>query len=149
MEEIKIPKYSIELKQTAKGVWYLGSLKIEFNNIEEFDSLVDKISLKIEEKINKLNDIDNKDILSKKPAKKKEEIFLNPEEERLFEHLKGIRLELAKKEDYPPYIIFHDSMLKEMAKKRPASLQSMKELIGEKKFEKYGKIFVREIFQFI
>ena len=143
MEEKK--KYTLELKQTIKGIWHIGSLKINVNNFEEFNSLVDEIVPKLEWKIEELN---NKSTPSKKSPKKKEEIILTPEEEKLFEHLREVRLELASKEGYPPYIIFHDSALKQMAKEKPQSHQSMEKLIGEKKFDKYGKIFVKEIFQF-
>jgi len=155
MEETKAPRYTIELKQTAKGVWYLGSLKLDVESVEEFNRLIDEIAPKIGWKINELNNKqlgikkENKENKENKTNKVKEEIVLNPEEERLFNHLKEIRLELARKEGYPPYVIFHDSALRQMAIQKPQSLESMKELIGEKKFEKYGKIFVREIFQFV
>jgi len=147
MEEfIKTPKISVDLKQTVRGRWYLGSLKVNTDHLEELESLIEAIAVKIEEKIKKLNgegEIRNEDI-----KEKPEEIILSPEEEKLFIHLKKIRLELANKENYPPYVIFHDSMLKKMAKQKPVSHESMRELIGEKRFEKYGEIFVREIFQF-
>lgn len=146
MEELKTSKFNIELKQTARGIWYLGSLKINVDSIEEFNSLIDDISPRIEEKIERIN---SKNRIKEVSVQEKEEIFLTPEEEGLFSHLKRIRLELAKKENYPPYVIFHDSILKKMAKQKPVSHESMKELIGEKKFEKYGVIFVKEIFQFI
>jgi len=147
MEElIKTPKISVELKQTAKGAWYLGSLKVNTDYLEELESLIEAISVKIEGKIKKLNgEIETKE---EDIEEKTEEIILSPEEERLFLHLKKVRLELANKENYPPYIVFHDSMLKKMAKLKPVSHESMLELIGEKKFEKYGKIFIKEIFQF-
>lgn len=146
MDEIKALKFSIELKQTAKGIWYLGSLKMNIDNIDEFNSLVDDLALSVEKKIKKFN---CKNLVNNNSIQEKEEIILDSEEEKLFNHLKKIRLELAKQEKYPPYVIFHDSMLKKMAKQKPVSPESMQELIGEKKFEKYGKIFVKEIFQFI
>ncbi|MEN9626020.1 MAG: hypothetical protein RL557_348, partial [archaeon] len=40
------------------------------------------------------------------------------------------------------------SQLLKMVQSKPVSFESMKEVIGEKKFEKYGARFVREIFQF-
>ncbi len=149
MDESINSKFTIELKQTAKGIWYIGSLKINVEDINEFNSLIDNLVLNVEEKIKKLNNPNEINEVNEAGIQEKEEIFLTPEEERLFNHLKEIRLELARTEGYPPYIIFHDSMLKKMAKEKPQSHESMKELIGEKKFEKYGKIFVREIFQFV
>ncbi len=146
MEEIS-PKISADLKQTAKGIWYLGSLKINVNNIEELDYLLDATSSRVELKINNLNN--KAETIIKDKNLEKEEIVLDPLGERLFNHLKKIRLEIARKEGYPPYVIFHDSVLRKMAKQKPVSLESMRELIGEKKFEKYGSIFVKEIFQFI
>ena len=102
-------KFSIELKQTAKKEWYLGSLKIDSNDFNEIELLIDSCTKKIINKLNKLNNTQSKN--TKEPQ---EEIILSPEQEALFEHLKKIRREISDKENYPPYILFHDSILKKL-----------------------------------
>jgi len=47
----------------------------------------------------------------------------------------------------PPYVIFHDATLREMAAQRPASLAALGRLpgVGAKKLEAYGEQFLRTI----
>jgi ATP-dependent DNA helicase RecQ len=49
----------------------------------------------------------------------------------------------------PPYVIFHDSTLREMAGLRPASLAALGELggVGTRKLEAYGEAFLSVIRQ--
>ncbi len=70
--------------------------------------------------------------------------------ESLFEELRGLRLEMSKKEKVPPYVIFHDKTLKEIAAYKPVSLAEMRGLygVGEIKLEKFGNVFVDFIKQF-
>ena len=65
----------------------------------------------------------------------------------LFDLLKEQRLELAEEYGVPPYIIFHDSTLEEMAKTRPNDLETMSYIsgVGEQKLDKYGNIFLAVI----
>jgi ATP-dependent DNA helicase RecQ len=65
----------------------------------------------------------------------------------LFKHLKKVRLELSKARNLPPFIIFHDASLKDMAEKRPKSEEEFLNIkgVGEKKLKKYGDIFIEEI----
>lgn len=65
----------------------------------------------------------------------------------LFEMLRGLRKRLADAEGMPPYIIFHDSSLKAMARYFPQTLSDFRKIdgVGESKLEKYGEIFVKEI----
>ena len=48
----------------------------------------------------------------------------------LFEALRTCRRELAQEAGVPPYVIFHDSVLREMAATRPASLSALGRLTG-------------------
>ncbi len=63
--------------------------------------------------------------------------------------LKTTRLTLAKAQNVPPYVIFHDKTLREMATARPETLAALARLhgMGEKKMERYGKIFLDAIAQ--
>ena len=66
---------------------------------------------------------------------------------KLFERLKKLRLEIAREENMPPYIIFSDKTLIDMAAKIPASKTEMLDVsgVGEYKFAKYGERFLRVI----
>ena len=93
------------------------------------------------------------DSLSKKLPKIRKEktekriTFSNPEDENLFQKLKAYRLNLAKEQKVPPYVIFHDSTLVEMIDFRPKNLNEMREIsgVGKNKLEKYGKGFLEII----
>jgi ATP-dependent DNA helicase RecQ len=71
-------------------------------------------------------------------------------ESPLFDALRERRRELAKQMSVPPYVIFHDSTLREMAQARPASLSEMAEIsgVGSAKLERYGAAFVELIATF-
>ena len=44
---------------------------------------------------------------------------------RLFERLRAMRLEIARARGVPPYVIFHDSTLRELARVKPKSLREL------------------------
>lgn len=71
----------------------------------------------------------------------------NPVGDPLFEALRELRRELATEGQVPPYVIFHDATLREMAAQRPASLAALGRLpgVGAKKLEAYGEQFLRTI----
>lgn len=59
----------------------------------------------------------------------------------LFDKLREWRRKLAEAQGVPPYVIFHDSTLSELARLRPRSAQALNEIagIGARKLERYGK----------
>lgn len=65
----------------------------------------------------------------------------------LFESLRALRLELAEAQGVPPYVIFHDATLTELARRRPASLHEMATIsgVGESKLARYGQQFLLHI----
>ncbi|HVJ48514.1 DNA helicase RecQ [Desulfitobacterium sp.] len=69
----------------------------------------------------------------------------------LFERLRLLRRNLASRENLPPYMIFADSTLREMAETRPTDRAGFIRLggVGEKKLEKYGAEFIEEIQAFL
>lgn len=73
------------------------------------------------------------------------------EDNELFEILKGIRSEIAKEHNVPPYIVFGDVTLKEMSVKYPINEDSMKNIsgVGEVKYSKYGKLFEEVIKEYV
>ena len=72
-------------------------------------------------------------------------------DEELFNHLKKVRLELSKKRNIPPFIIFSDASLKDMAIYKPRSEEDFLKIkgVGDKKLMQYGDIFIAEISEFI
>ena len=62
----------------------------------------------------------------------------------LFETLRARRLELAREQGVPPYVIFHDTTLAEMASAKPRTLDEMARIsgFGTVKLERYGRIFL-------
>ncbi len=78
---------------------------------------------------------------SKKPKKTS---ALRSVDEELFNALRDQRTAIAKESGVPPYIIFHDSTLQEMANTRPGSLDAMRYIsgVGEQKLNKYGQQFL-------
>jgi ATP-dependent DNA helicase RecQ len=65
-------------------------------------------------------------------------------ENELFTKLKAKRFEIAKAQNMPPYVIFHDKTLLEMIKIQPKNLQDMLKIsgVGEAKVQKYGEVFL-------
>ncbi|HWH22835.1 MAG TPA: DNA helicase RecQ [Allosphingosinicella sp.] len=65
-------------------------------------------------------------------------------EDPLFEALRERRRALAKAAGVPPYVIFHDSTLREMAASRPATLRALAQVpgVGAAKLERYGEAFL-------
>ncbi len=68
-------------------------------------------------------------------------------DETLFEKLRALRKRLADERAVPPYIIFPDSTLRQLARHYPANEQELSRIsgIGEKKRREFGEIFLREI----
>src|SRR5699024_11431559 len=59
----------------------------------------------------------------------------------------ALRLRLAREQQVPPYVIFHDSTLREMLVQRPLDEEAMAAIagVGAKKLAAYGAAFVRVI----
>ncbi len=67
---------------------------------------------------------------------------VNPIGNPLFEALRAKRRELAQEAGVPPYVIFHDSVLRDMAMARPGTLDELGRLsgVGARKLEAYGTL---------
>ncbi len=65
----------------------------------------------------------------------------------LFEALRARRRDLAREAGVPPYVIFHDSTLREMADVKPTSLHALGRVsgVGAAKLDKYGAAFVEVV----
>ncbi|MCI1635452.1 RecQ family ATP-dependent DNA helicase [Bifidobacterium sp.] len=72
---------------------------------------------------------------------------LNPADEAMFQALRELRTQIAREIGKPPYIVFSDKTLHDMAHRRPTDEQSMIEVngVGEHKLELYGQRFIKVI----
>ena len=65
----------------------------------------------------------------------------------LFERLRSVRLEIARSRGVPPYVVFHDATLREMARLRPTSLDGLLAVkgVGTRKADDLGETFLTAI----
>ncbi|MEG4145352.1 DNA helicase RecQ [Microcoleus sp. Pol12B5] len=69
------------------------------------------------------------------------------EVEGLFAILRTLRKQIADEQFVPPYVVFADKSLRDMAEKRPQNLTEFEEVygVGSNKRNKYGKVFLEAI----
>jgi ATP-dependent DNA helicase RecQ len=65
----------------------------------------------------------------------------------LFEQLRGLRKQLADQAGVPPYIVFNDATLREMAANKPITLAAFASItgVGQAKLARYGEAFIAAI----
>ena len=65
----------------------------------------------------------------------------------LFDRLRAVRLDIARSRGVPPYVIFHDATLREMARLRPTSLDALLAVkgVGARKADDLGETFLTAI----
>jgi len=72
---------------------------------------------------------------------------LSPSDQPLFEALRGWRAAEAKRQHVPPYVIFHDRTLSEIAARRPGRLDALAAVsgVGQAKIDRYGAAVVEVV----
>jgi ATP-dependent DNA helicase RecQ len=72
------------------------------------------------------------------------EPFAGANDDPLWLALKAKRLELAREQGVPPYVIFHDSTLQEIFNRRPASVDEIAQIsgVGQAKLARYADAFL-------
>jgi ATP-dependent DNA helicase RecQ len=134
----KISTYAIMKEYTQKEIRSLIDLLIGDGYIEvlkgEFPTL--KLTGKA------YSFIKNRENINRKVATVDKKI--THEGEEYFEELKKLRYEIARSEGKPPYTVFSDKTLYEMAKYLPTDKEDMLEIngVGEIKFQRYGEQFI-------
>ncbi len=70
---------------------------------------------------------------------------------QLVKYLKDLRKKVAKRKEVPPYVVFQDPSLDDMATKYPITMEELAQIhgVGEGKARKYGKDFVELIAQYV
>ena len=73
--------------------------------------------------------------------------FSTAADRELWEALRELRMTLAKAQNVPPYVVFHDATLAEMVRQRPTDREALATLsgIGERKLAAYGEDFLQVI----
>jgi ATP-dependent DNA helicase RecQ len=87
-----------------------------------------------------------------KPARRsKEGTRVSTADDSLFECLRVLRKRLADQHGLPPYVIFHDSTLREMAEHMPLDLDQFAALpgVGQAKLARYGEQFIAAVRDFM
>ena len=81
----------------------------------------------------------------------KTQINLKAYDAKLFEILKNLRKKIAKEKDLPPYVIFQDPSLEEMATTYPTSSEDLAQVngVGMGKVNKFGKEFIEAIQKYV
>jgi ATP-dependent DNA helicase RecQ len=68
----------------------------------------------------------------------------------LFERLRAVRLDIARSRGVPPYVVFHDTTLREMARLRPTTMDALRTVygVGARKADDLGETFLAAIREF-
>jgi len=92
-----------------------------------------------------------KKLVKPRSSRIKPPLDIAPEDEALWLALKAKRMELAKSQGLPPYVIFHDVTLRQLAAVKPSRLEQLDEIsgIGAKKRQRYGAVFLDVIAEFM
>ena len=72
-------------------------------------------------------------------------------DQELFEVLRQVRLSIAKKTGLPPYVVFTDKSLQEMASQKPTDSTAFARIygVGQQKIDKYGDAFIAAIKEYV
>jgi ATP-dependent DNA helicase RecQ len=85
----------------------------------------------------------------KPPRRRSERIAAAPGDgdSALFDVLREVRLRIARDRGVPPYVVFHDRTLQEMANRRPATIEDLHDIygVGVKKAADFGDAFLDAI----
>ncbi|MFA7351811.1 MAG: DNA helicase RecQ [Methylotenera sp.] len=90
-------------------------------------------------------EVSNRKVSKVERGARAKESYAEVNNDPLWHALKAKRIELAKEQGVPPYVIFHDSTLLEMLNLRPGSLTEMGKIsgVGQAKLTRYGDEFLQ------
>ena len=153
----KIPTFGVGKDKTKKE-WsnYLNQLAgIGLVEIK-YDGFIKTLSLNVESKAilqgnRKVELVEYKELIKeKKPTREqrfKAKNNLSDEDQRVFDQLRAVRTELAKRDKVPSFVIFSDASLMDMVQRRPSNKKEFGYVlgVGDAKQNKYWRFFT-EIF---
>ena len=86
-------------------------------------------------------------VRKRKPRRRCATAFAVTVDSDLFDVLRDVRLRLARERGVPPYVIFHDTTLRDMVERRPKTLDDLHEIygVGAKKAADFGDAFLDAI----
>ena len=86
-------------------------------------------------------------LMPKEEKVKAEQEVLDPQSARLFQHLRNLRKQIADDQGVPPYVVFSDTALREMAQQRPQTREHFANIsgVGSSKLAAYFTTFTEEI----
>ncbi|GAA4417055.1 DNA helicase RecQ [Nibrella viscosa] len=86
-----------------------------------------------------------------KPVAEKVKTRTEVAADELLDRLKALRKTIADEQNVPPYVVFTDTTLEDMAKQRPTTPDTLRKVsgVGERKLELFGKRFLNEIVQYV
>ncbi|MEX2219000.1 MAG: RecQ family ATP-dependent DNA helicase [Phycisphaerales bacterium] len=72
---------------------------------------------------------------------------LSPADTEMFESLRALRLRIAREHAVPPWLIFPDTVLREMARQRPTTPEALRAIpgVGDRKLADFGRTFAEHI----
>ena len=84
---------------------------------------------------------------SKKSVRGRRESVVADVDQEFFDALREVRLRLARERGVPPYVIFHDTTLRDMIQRRPRTLEDLHDIygVGAKKAADFGDVFLDAI----
>ncbi len=136
----------MEWKSVFRQLIAAGHIKVDMTGHGGFSlSETGFSALKKKENISLRKDLLRVDKIQRKtPEPQRVKSFKNEYSEELWNDLRSLRLEIARNDELPPYIIFHDKTLAEMVSLLPQSLDEMSGIhgVGQKKLENYGQQFL-------
>jgi len=91
-------------------------------------------------------DLDDEEVSSERPP-----VNAKAYDDKLFEMLKNLRKKIAKEKNLPPYVIFQDPSLEEMATTYPTTKEDLAQVngVGMGKVNKFGKEFLETIQKYV
>ncbi len=137
-----VVRQSLLMNFLSKDIDQIGVLKISKKG-EEF--LVDPYAVTLT-KDHDFTNLDEDQEINDKPV-----MVGKVHDVALFELLKHLRKQVAKEKSYPPYVIFQDPSLEEMATTYPTTMEELEEVVGvgKNKAAKFGEPFIELIDKYV
>ncbi|MHB8099012.1 MAG: DNA helicase RecQ [Sulfuricurvum sp.] len=135
-------------KDKSRHYWLtLGDRLLELKALKQGDFrvlMLDEYGMEIIKKSLSVTIREERLVEQKKYSKTAVSTYSSDEHHPIFEQLRGLRSKIAKNNGVPPYVVFSDKTLQEMAQKLPQNKTQMLQVggVGDVKFERYGEEFL-------